>query len=629
MPLVKSGSRSSAPLRMIILLILGSLSFPATVNGQSRPIEYTVSLVQPQTQMVDIAMLVRNVAGPTLDVALPVWRPGRYALIDPSGTVRDVNANASGRSLGIEKLDKTTWRIDTAGASEIEVRYRIYANSLGDRTRHVDDTHAFLSGSSVFFYVPGRLGDEILVRIEAPARWEVATGLEPLGSDPRVRVSPDYHVLIDSPLEIGIHDTLAFDIDGTPHEIVIWGRADYDAERLKEDFARIVRRQAEVFGDMPYDRYVFLIHVGAGAGGGTEHLNSTIMQTARRSLEDDDAYENFLGLVSHEMFHTWNVKQLRPAGINPYDYRQENYTKLLWVAEGTTSYYDDLTLTRIGVLTPDDYLDTMSNTIDTLRNRPGAAVQSLEEASFDAWIKYTKPTPDSVNSTVSFYNGGAMASLLLDTELRTRTDNQATLDDVMRQLYRDFPLSGTGFTPEDVVAAFDALSGTDFDPLFERYIRGTDRYPLEEAVHVLGLELVFEPDADDDRGEADNSSEAAEKPYAGLNLSTRGGATVVGSVLSDGPAYPAGIISGDRVVAVDGFEVSVNQFARVVEGKRPGDTITLHLLRYGQLRTIDFVLTSRPAGRWKLRRLETPTDDQKAAYESWLGQPWPGDGGPR
>ena len=226
------------------------------------PIEYTVSLNAPQTQMVDIRMVIRKVAGPMLDVAMPVWRPGRYEVLDPAGGVRDVRAvTSAGRSLPVVKTDKTTWHITTGGAEEVTVTYRVYANSLGDRTRHVDDTHAFLSGATVFFHVPDRLKDPVLINVEAPAPWKIATGLECVPGNPRKLLAPNYDVLVDSPLEIGFHDLLEFEVNGKPHQIVIWGGAKYDPDKLKADFAKIVKSQADLFGDMPYRRYVFLIHL--------------------------------------------------------------------------------------------------------------------------------------------------------------------------------------------------------------------------------------------------------------------------------------------------------------------------------------------------------------------------------
>src|SRR2546428_5026671 len=506
------------------------MSLAMRVEGTERwPIEYTVSLNAPQTQMVDIRMVIRNVAGPMMDVAMPVWRPGRYEVLDPAAGVRDVRAvTSAGNSLPIVKTDKTTWHITTGGAEEVAVTYRVYANSLGDRTRHVDDTHAFLSGATVFFQVPVRLKDPVLVNIEAPASWKFATGLECVPGNPRKLLAHDYDVLVDSPLEIGLHDLLEFEVNGKPHQIAIWGGAKYDPDKLKADFRKIVKSQVALFGDMPYHRYVFLIHVGPGASGGTEHLNSTIIQRPRQSLESPEAYKALLRTVSHEFFHTWNVKQFRPAGIHSYDYMRENYTDLLWVAEGTTCYYADLTNVRVALSEPDDYLKALGDAIDSMRNRPGARVQSLAESSFDAWIKFSRSIPHDANFTISFYDGGALASLLIDMELRSRTRNRVSLDDVMREMYRRFPLSGTGYTTTDLIALLETMSESQWSDFFARYIRGTEPYPFESALEVVGLELSIQAEKKGDS--------IVQTPYAGLNLAERNGGAVVWLVLFDGPS---------------------------------------------------------------------------------------------
>ena len=577
------------------------------------PIEYTVSLNAPQTQMVDIRMVIRKLEGPTVDVAMPVWRPGRYEVLNPAGGVRNVRAATSaGLPLPIVKTDKTTWQITTGGAEEVTVTYRVYANSLGDRTRHVDDTHAFLSGATVFFHVPDRLKDPVLVNVEAPASWKITTGLECMPDNPRQLVAPNYDVLVDSPLEIGIHDLLEFEVNGKPHQIVIWGGAKYDPDRLKTDFAKIVRSQAGLFGDMPYGRYVFLIHVGPDASGGTEHLNSTIIQTPRRSLENREAYETFLDTVSHEFFHTWNVKQFRPAGIHPYDYVRENYTDLLWVVEGTTSYYASLTNVRVGITETDHYLGALSDAIHAMRNRPGARVQSLAEASFDAWIKFSRSIPSDANFTISFYDVGALASLLMDLELRRRTRNRISLDDVMREMYRRFPLSGNGYTTADLIALLDTISESQWNDFFTRYISGTDEYPFESALKVVGLELSIQPERKDDP--------SGPRPYAGLDVGDRIGGAIVRSVPSDGPAYAAGVVAGDEIVALEGRRVSASQFDEWIGRLHPGDPVTLHIIRRDELRTVSFKLAGKQTGRWTISRMKNPTDSQKAAYQSWLHQ---------
>ena len=331
--------------------------------------------------------------------------------------------------------------------------------------------------------------------------------------------------------------------------------------------------------------------------------------------ENPEAYKTFLSVVSHEFFHTWNVKQFRPAGIHPYDYLRENYTDLLWVVEGTTSYYADLTNVRVGISKLDDYLKILSDAIHAMRNRPGARVQSLAESSFDAWIKFSRSTPDDANFTVSFYDVGALASLLMDMELRSRTQNRVSLDDVMREMYRRFPLSGNGYTTASMIALLETISQSRWDDFFARYINGTDQYPFESALETVGLDLSIQPEKKGDP--------IIQASYAGLNLADRNGSAVVRSVLSDGPAYAAGVVLGDEIVAVNGRRVSASQFDECIELLEPGDTVTLHIIRRDELRTLSFKLAGKPNGRWTVVHMKDPTDSQKAAYQSWLHQEWP------
>ena len=609
-----------------IVLALASAPGSGWAQGSDREpmLRYRVRLDERNAQIVGVDMTIGGITGPWQDLALPVWRPGRYVVLDMAGTVLGAEArDAAGNPLAINKTDKTTWRIATGGASTITVSYRIYANSLGDRTRHVDDTHAFLDGSAVFFYAPGRLDEPVQVRIDAPEGWDVATGLDADPDDPLLFSAPDYHVLVDSPFEIGLHDRLAFDVDGVPHEIVIWGRSNHGQRDLTGDFARIVSQERDVFGDMPYQRYVYIIHCAPGARGGTEHLNSTVMQTSPSVFDTTKSYNGFLGLVAHEMFHTWNVKQLRPAGLVPYDYAKENYTRLLWVAEGTTSYYTGVVLTRAGLLKADKYLDRLAGSITAFRRRPGRHVQSLEQSSFDAWIKFNKPDPNSRNSTVSFYSKGSLVSLLLDMEIRAQTGNAASLDDVMRELYQRFPRSGPGFTPQDLIDAVQDVAGADLAPFFDRYVRGTDPLDLEAALATAGLALEREKKKQKDDAEDDANDDPKTRPDLGLSLRDRDGRIAVRSVDADGPAWRAGVLVGDEVVAVDGVRVagaSLDPYVRFIE---PGQAVRLTIFRYDQLRTVE-IIAGEPIGPdWTITRVSEPTDLQRAAYESWLGQPWP------
>ncbi|MEX2217594.1 MAG: PDZ domain-containing protein [Phycisphaerales bacterium] len=635
----------TATRRAVLLLTVATVGALVLLRGPAaagqgradRPprVEYTILLTEPQTQMVDISMTLRGIPAGALDVALPVWRPGRYALMEPAGTIRDVAARSgAGRPLTMQKVEKSLWRVDAPGGAdgEVIITYRVFANSIADRSRHVDDTHAFLSPSTVLMFAPALRGEPLAVRIVAPEGWRTATGLERDPRDPDLLLAPDYDVLADSPLEIGRHETLKFEVEGAPIEIAIWNESGLPPvltpERITGDFEKIVRAQREIFRDFPFKRYVFLVHAYPGGRGGTEHLNSTIIQTGPATLRDEDAFKRFLGLVSHEFFHTWNVKQFRPAGLAPYDYLHENYTDLLWVAEGTTSYYDDLCLVRAGLTKPDDYLKTLGSAIDAYRRRPGSMVQSLAESSFDAWIKFNRETSDSVNATVSFYDKGSLVSLLLDMEIRSRSEGRATLDDVMRDLYAKFPRAGPGYTSADVMAAAERAGGGSFREFFEDHVTGTTPLDFESAVGTVGLEVRIEPSTSGGPGARDASASAQKEPatraYLGFSVEAREGLAGITSVLADGPAYRAGLLAGDVLLAIDGVRLKPTELDARLKHVKPGSTVRLTIFRYERLRDLEVKAEERPSGKWAVRRVRQATDDQRAAYASWLGQPWPG-----
>lgn len=630
--------------RNIVLAVVASI--PGLLSGAGaraadQGVHYEILVDRPQTQTVTLRVRLDEVDGPTVELKLPTWRTGKYEVLDQAGDIRWYRArDGAGRELAVEKTDKTTWRIDTGGASTVVMEYEIYANDLANRTKHVDDTHAFLDASATMMYTPERRDEPASVRVRAPEGWHIATGLEPEPGDPTLFVAADYDVLVDSPLEIGEHDRLSFEAAGVPHEIVIWGSEDYDAEALIDDFISIVEAQAEMFGGLPYERYVFMVHATEEAGGATEHLNSTILQTSPRSLTDEERYERWLGTVSHELFHVWNVKLMRPAGISPYDYTAENYTRLLWVAEGTTSYYDELMLVRAGISEPDDYFEELAEGLERQARRPGRHVQSLEQSSFDAWIKFNVPSPDHVNTTVSFYAKGALVSLLLDMAIReasgTEPDREgASLDDVLSDLFAGTGWGSSGYTPERFQAAAERRAGRDLDTFFERYVRGTADLDFGSALAVVGLELRRDEDEegegeesedredeDGDDEEGDGEEEDEPDAYLGLDLGSDG---TVDAVREDGPAFEAGVQVGDLVLALDGEHLTGSDLDDLLEDVTPGERIELTVARRGRLHTLAFDTARRNSAEWTIRRVEAPTDAQRAAYERWLGQPWPED----
>lgn len=609
-------------------------------------VTYEVSLTAPQTQMVEISMTFPSGGEDSVEVSLPTWRPGNYSILDPVGTLRTFGAfSASGRALEFKKIAKSTWRIQTGTVDEVTVRYSIYANSLGDRTRHVDATHAFLSGSAVFMFTPRLRLAPVRVRIKAPASWKIAGGLELAQDEPHTLLAPNYDVLVDSPLELGEHDLITFETGGKPYEIVIWPKGvRHDPQNMIEDFTKIIDTQTAIFGSVPFERYVFLIHASKQAGGGTEHLNSTIMQTSRATIEGSEdrssAYKRFFGLVSHEFFHTWNVKALRPIGIHPYNYLQENYTDLLWVAEGTTSYYTELVLARNGLTKAQEYLDRLGSSIHSSRLKPGTHQQSVSDSSFDAWTTFNARSQDDYNTEVSIYARGALVSLGLDMELRLRSKGKTDLDAVMRTMYERFPLSGPGYSQADLIAVMDELSSSSFADFFKRHVDGTERLPLEKSLLSVGLELYFkanqdkteeEEEEDQDGKVADKESVEPEqdaeprlKAYLGLRLGGGGSGSIVSRVHSDGPAYSAGILPGDEIIAMNGRRLRSGDLDDRLKRLEPGQTITLQLLREDDFMEVRIALHGVPDATWTLRRMKDPSEAQMDAYRDWIGQDWPG-----
>lgn len=605
---------------LAFLLALGASAAPSLgQTSQDARVEYVVNLAQPQTQTVEITMNVRGWKGETMDVHLPVWRPGRYEVLDPAGSIRSIIARGGdGKPLAIEKFAKSSWRVTTRNSSVVRVTYTLYANAINNRTRHVDDTHAFLSGSSVFLFVHELRNNPIELAVKAPDGWKIASGLEPAPGVPGVLLSPDYDTLVDSPLEIGLHDTYVYEVDGVRHEIVFWGGSPKDPAPFLRDFALITKAQKDIFGKFPHSRYVFLTHIGPGMRGGTEHVNSTVIQARPAILNDAAAYRGFLGLVSHEFFHTWNVKQFRPEGLKPYDYMKENYTKLLWVAEGTTNYFDTLVLTRCGLTSPDDFLSLLATTLKTELSRPGREVQSLEASSFDAWIKFNKNSPDSINSTVNFYTRGEMINFVLDAEVRRLTSNAKSLDDFVRTLYERFPLAGrASYTTSDVLTILKELSGADFTEFHARFIAGTEDPDVDAALATYGLELL--------RADAptEKDPEAGTCGYVGLDLRSEGEEMVVTAVRTDGSAYLAGVNADDKITAVNGTKMNADAFARLLAGADAESDMVLTIDRHEQARTITVRAERRPSGDWKIIRSPGATDAQKAAYSKWLRAEWP------
>ncbi|HEY0606266.1 MAG TPA: PDZ domain-containing protein [Herpetosiphonaceae bacterium] len=576
-------------------------------------IHYTLTVAQPAQHLLDVTIEVREVQAEALDFVLPTWTPGSYLIREYARHVQEVSATSGDRALSWQKRDKQTWRVVTAGVEQVRLSYRVYGNELTVRTNHVDDTHAHVIPAATFMYVAGATEQPLTVEVVPPEGWQVATGLD---ADQSGRfVADDFDHLVDSPFEIGRHRTLRFEVDGKPHRIVIWGKGNEDEQRLIDDTRAIVSAARELFGGLPYAHYTFfLMLAGKSAGGGLEHRNSTSLLLPRFSFGSAKSYERYLTLVCHEFFHVWNVKRIRAAGLGPFDYTQETYTTLLWAMEGITEYYTDLLLARCGLLTPRRYLERLADDIVTLQQTPGRLLHSLECSSFDTWIKFYRPDENTVNTTVSYYLKGSIVGALLDLELRRLTANEYSLDDVMRYLFRQYPLDGPGIPERDgYLAAIREVTGQDMSEFFARYIGGTDELPFEQVLAAAGLK----PSWDWKDKAADGQSP---KPVLGTRTRQTEGQLKVAAVITDTPAYRAGIHADDEIVAVDGYRVTDDAGLRErLNDRKLGERVTLTLFRREELRTIEVELAAGAQDKLAIEPVAQPDAIQQQIYNSWLG----------
>jgi predicted metalloprotease with PDZ domain len=589
------------------------------VSGDAPEISYTVSMPAPHTHLLQVEMRVRAAASSNLpaqvELVMPVWTPGSYLVREYARHVQDFAAtDAGGKSLAWRKVNKNTWRVETAGAArELRATYSVYANELTVRTNDLHDRHAFWNNAATLMYVDGQLSAPSTVRVVPFGDWKVATGLPAVSGQRNTFRAENFDILYDSPFLASDFKTISFEVRGVPHRIVIDGEGNYDAERMRRDVQKIVEASVEMMGDIPYRDYTFMLMLHPSAGGGLEHLNSTALIMRRYAFRPEAAWDDYLSLVAHEYFHLWNVKRIRPDALGPFDYTGENYTRLLWVAEGVTSYYENILSRRAGHITDKEYLTTIANAIRGLQNTPGRLEQSIEEASFDAWIKYYRPDENSLNSAISYYDKGAIVGLLLDLEIRRRSAGAKSLDDVMRYLYNEFSKKNRNYTPEDFQRASEQMAGASLDDFFRRFVRGREELDYNTAFAAVGLRLQTVA-----ASPADASKPAAPNAYFGANLRQDGDRLMVSSVPAGTPAYNQGITFGDQIVALDGGRVTLQTFSARLEEKKPGDEVRLTVFRLDELRTITFKLGSRVEENYRIVPLAQQTPEQKRLYEGWL-----------
>ncbi len=606
----------------------------SVADAANPPIAFTVSAPKPETHLFQIRMQVPAVAdkGRFLDLVLPSWTPGSYAIRDFARNVEGLEVlDARGDRLPVEKVEKGRWRVSVpATAGALDVRYRVYANELSVRTSHVDASHAHGNGAGLFLYVEGRKESPQRLRFELPGGWRTSIALPERDGAFEAR---DYDELVDSPFECGTHRTFDFTVRGKPHTIALWGQGNEDPARLVQDLAGIVEAASQVFGgELPYERYLFIVHLSAGGGGGLEHRATQVDGIAPWRFKPEKSYRGVLSLFSHELFHAWNVKRIHPAPLGPFDYTKEVYTRDLWAMEGVTSYYEGLLLVRAGLVTPKQQMEEWTKELKAHRDNPGTGMQSAEQASFDAWIRFYRPDENSPNVSESYYRRGSLIGLALDLTIRSRTNGRASLDDVLRALWRDFGSKGASYPDGAWERAVDGLVPGEAKAFFDRYVRGVESPHLEALSAAFGLALSEKAEKDEDADEPEgktNGNGSAPKPVPskgdlGWKTKNESGRITVTEVYRGRAAHEAGINAGDELVAVDGFKVDDDQLKRIARDLGPGSRVAVTLFRRSRLLEIPLTLGTRRAFTYELKPVESASDTARALYQGWLGVPWKG-----
>lgn len=526
--------------------------------------------------------------------------------------ITEVRAYDAGSNveLSVTKLEKSLWSIALQNSEKVRVQYLVYAFTYSVSTSYLDHIHALINGASVFLYPEGMKGTPVRLTLVSQPDWKVvSTGLERVSE--WEFAAPDYDVLVDSPIEVGNQEVRPFDLGGVKYEVSIFGSAPIDLEKFVGDIKGIVERTTPIFDHIPYDRYVFLVNFTDTTGGGLEHLNSTMCFSPRLRMVPNEEYCQSMGLFSHEFFHAWNVKRLRPAGLGPFDYSSETYTKSLWIAEGITSYYDDLILRRSGLYSVEGYLDAFVSNINILKSLPGSGYQSAEEASFDTWTKFYKPDENSPNVTSSYYTQGAVIGWMLDMAIRKTNRGARSLDNAMKEVYNDVYLKeNRGYTDKEFEAACVGLGGPEAEEVFESRVRGRKDVDFDKYLGYAGLRLKNREERTEERG------------FLGVKLKSDGGRTTVAMELAGSAAEAMRLSANDEILAVGGFRMGSEKLSFCLGTMKPGETLRLTIARNGKLMEVEGRIGRRPAFEHRIQPVEGATDDQKALFRDWMLADW-------
>ncbi len=566
-------------------------------------IHYQIFPSDPKAHLFSVEMAVDSVKQGQA-FWLPSWLPGSYMVRDFCRNIIGINAfDANNSPVALTQTDKQTW-IAGQDAEQLNIRYRVYAWDLSVRGAHLDTTHGFFNGSSVFLAVKNREHEAHSVTIEKPrdqalADWRLATAMTRKSGEHFEFGSfsaGNYDELIDHPVEMGNFTSYTFEANGIPHDIVLTGKHYCDLDRLAADLKKICQYQLNLFGaEKIFDRYLFLTTVLGNGFGGLEHRASTALMCSRVDLplngmkQLTKGYKSYLSLCSHEYFHNWNIKRIKPVEFTPYQLDQESYTKQLWAYEGITSYYDDLVTYLAGTVSKQDYLKMLSETFTRVYRGSGRFKQTLQASSFNAWTTFYKQDENAANAVVSYYTKGAIFALYLDLTIRKETNNQKSIDNVMRTLWRDFGSKNLGTLETSHQQIVESILGRNCDDIF-KYLNCTDDIPVAVLLEEFGVKLeVRSSEGSSDTGGGKATGNTID---FGARYKTENSAAAITAVINDSAAHLAGLSAGDKLIAIDNLQVT-GDVDKQLQHFEIGQSVTLHWFRRDELMT--GILEIKPA----------------------------------
>jgi predicted metalloprotease with PDZ domain len=598
------------PRALAAALTSAALAVSPSHAHQLEPIRYVLRIPAPATHYIEVEATYPTAHKPVAELMMAAWTPGSYLIREFARHVEEVRGrDTSGHALRLEKSRKNRWRVHTGGAGAIIVSYRVYAHERQARTNWVEDSFALINGAPTYITLVERARRPHEVSLELPAAWTRSLSSLPTlgGSRPHHYRAPDFDTLVDCPIVAGNPAVYEFTVDGVRHALVNVGEAGiWDGVRSAGDVERIVRTARELWGSLPYNRYLFF-NLLTEEDDGIEHKSSTVLFASRWGTRTEAAYGNWRLLVAHEFFHAWNVKRLRPVELGPFDYETEAYSRSLWIAEGLSDYYSWLLLRRAGLVPRGRTLADISAAIRSLQTTPGRLVQPLELASYDAWIKQYRPDENSPNASVSYYTKGSIVGLLLDARIRHLTNGARNLDDVMRLAYRRF--SGErGYTSAEFRIVVNEVAGADLGDFFHHALETTEELDYEEMLNWYGLRFAT-PDTN-----------AGTTAWLGVITRLDDGRLLVSQLLRGTPVYDAGLATDDELIAIDDFRLGRDGLDGRLAQYHPGEKVTLLISRRGQLRRLGITLGAAPTRGWMLEIRPDASAGQTTRLEAWLGK---------